>query len=114
MRSPKQGLDQIGLYDDGAILDTLTVSHIAGVFPSVFIPKWGRGAEIKQFWSGVIGLTGYSVPFVGRLDTAFTSRGIQVQERASQETDECGEWIAAGFRKRVWSGPGLLELHSES
>jgi glycine/D-amino acid oxidase-like deaminating enzyme len=92
MRSSKQGIDQVGLYDDGAALDPLTVSHIAGIFPAVFRLKWGAGAELKQVWSGILGMTGDLLPFVGRIDARLTGRDVKGSEKSRH-----GEWIAAGF-----------------
>ncbi|KAH4188124.1 hypothetical protein HBH70_123240 [Parastagonospora nodorum] len=99
MRSSKQGVDQLGIYDDGAALDPLTVSHIAGIFPAVFHPKWGAGAELKNAWSGILGMTGDLVPFVGRLDGRLTQRDVKSKDGAGRR----GEWIAAG-----WCGEGMI------
>lgn len=101
-RSLKQGIDQVGLYDDGSALESLTISHVAGVFPAIFHPKWGPGAELKQVWSGIIGFTGDLVPFVGRLSSRFTSRKLS-GGYIVEDKDTPGEWIAAGF-----SGEGMV------
>ncbi|EDU50620.1 fad dependent oxidoreductase protein [Pyrenophora tritici-repentis] len=101
MRSLKQGIDQVGLYDDGPLLEPLTAIHIAGIFPAIFHPKWGAGAELKQTWSGILGLTGDSLPLVGRVDAKLTGRDIKRRKRISN--DECGEWIVAGF-----AGEGMV------
>ncbi|KAI4683450.1 uncharacterized protein J4E88_004626 [Alternaria novae-zelandiae] len=103
VRSLKQGIDQVGRYDDGPLLDPLTAAHITGVFPAVFHPKWGAGAELKQIWSGIIGLTGDYMPFVGRLDAKLTGRDDKGSKRVLSDKDSCGEWIAAGF-----SGEGMV------
>ncbi|KAI4713718.1 hypothetical protein J4E89_001165 [Alternaria sp. Ai002NY15] len=103
VRSLKQGIDQVGRYDDGPSLDPLTAAHITGVFPAVFHPKWGAGAEVKQIWSGIIGLTGDYMPFVGRLDAKLTGRDIKARKGGASDKDSCGEWIAAGF-----SGEGMV------
>jgi glycine/D-amino acid oxidase-like deaminating enzyme len=104
MRSSKQGVDQVGLYDDGAVLDALTISHIVGILPATFYPNWGIGAEVKQLWSGILGLTGDSLPFVGRLPVTITGRDVQNTE-SSNDTNRQGEWIAAGFcgEGMVWA-----------
>jgi glycine/D-amino acid oxidase-like deaminating enzyme len=102
MRSLKQGIDQVGLYDDASSPDPLTTTHIAGIFPAIFHPKWGAGAELKQMWCGIIALTGDSLPFVGRLDAKLTGRDIT---RVPTGNNQCGEWIAAGFcgEGMVWA-----------
>ncbi|KAH7398606.1 FAD dependent oxidoreductase-domain-containing protein [Pyrenochaeta sp. MPI-SDFR-AT-0127] len=103
MRSLKQGIDQVGLYDDGVALEPLTTSHIAGIFPAIFHPKWGAGAELKQVWSGIIGLTGDSLPFVGRLDKKLTGRNARDHGSTLSSNKRYGEWVAAGF-----SGEGMV------
>jgi glycine/D-amino acid oxidase-like deaminating enzyme len=102
-RSLKQGIDQVGLYDDGSSPDPLTTTHIAGIFPGIFHPKWGAGAELKQLWSGIIGLTGDSLPLVGRLNTKLTGRDTQERKRMLDGKDQYGEWIVAGF-----AGEGMV------
>lgn len=97
MRSLKQGVDQVGLYDDGAALEPLTVAHIAGVLPAIFHPRWGAGGGLKQVWSGIIGLTGDSLPFVGRLSADLTDRDAEKQGGALDGIGQSGEWVAAGF-----------------
>jgi glycine/D-amino acid oxidase-like deaminating enzyme len=116
MRSSKQGVDQLGIYDDGAALDPLTVSHIAGILPAVFHPRWGEGAELKNVWSGIIGMTGDSVPLVGKLDSKWTQRNVKTKDGANAH----GEWIAAGFcgEGMVWAwlcgtGLGIMIAGSE-
>ncbi|PSN65974.1 DAO-domain-containing protein [Corynespora cassiicola Philippines] len=97
MRSLKQGVDQAGLYDDGTKLDPLSVAHIAGIFPSIFSPNWGPGSHVKDVWTGILGMTGDSLPLVGRLDERLTGRKIK------DTTSRHGEWIAAGY-----SGEGMV------
>ena len=103
MRSLKQGVDQVGLYDDGSALEPLTVSHISGIFPAIFHPKWGMDGALKQAWSGIIGLTGDSLPFVGRLEKKLTGRNLLTQDISSESKGQCGEWVAAGF-----AGEGMI------
>jgi glycine/D-amino acid oxidase-like deaminating enzyme len=102
-RSLKQGIDQVGLYDDGSFPDPLTTTHIAGIFPAVFNPKWGAGAELKQLWTGILGLTGDSMPLVGRLNTKLTGRDTMERKRTLKGNNQHGEWIVAGF-----SGEGMV------
>ncbi|KAM0274243.1 hypothetical protein ACHAQH_008041 [Verticillium albo-atrum] len=100
-RSLKQGVDQVGLYDDGAPIDALTMSHISGIFPAIFSPNWGTGASVEQAWSGILGMTGDFLPFVGRLDESFTGRtaaGAKVNG-----VPAAGEWVSAGF-----AGEGMV------
>jgi len=102
-RSPRQGIDQVGLYDDGSLLEPLTATHIAGIFPAIFHPKWGAGAELKQVWPGIIGLTGDFLPLVGRLNTRLTGRDTKEHSRELDDCTQWGEWVVAGF-----SGEGMV------
>jgi glycine/D-amino acid oxidase-like deaminating enzyme len=104
-RSLKQGIDQVGFYDDASLPDPLTATHIAGIFPAIFHPKWGAGAELKQTWCGIIDLTGDSLPLVGRLDAKLTGRDTKRCTGISAGNEESGEWIVAGFNGEgmVWA-----------
>ena len=105
MRSLKQGVDQIGLWDDNKPLDALTITHIMGVLPAMFYPKWGTGSEIKQLWTGILGITGDLLPLVGRLDEKLTGRNVRhhPESETTQVKGKTGEWVAAGF-----SGDGMI------
>lgn len=103
MRSLKQGVDQLGLYDDSGRLDPLTVTHIAGIFPAIFHPNWGPGSELKQTWSGILGLTGDLIPLVGRLDKQLTGRDVGNHGSGTDGSARGQEWVAAGF-----SGEGMI------
>jgi glycine/D-amino acid oxidase-like deaminating enzyme len=110
-------MDQVGVYDDSDRPDALTTTHLFGIFPAIFAPNWGRGAELRQLWSGIIGMTGDLVPFVGRLGEGMTKRSVAGRTRGSRVAgpsssssdgradalQEPGEWIAAGY-----SGEGMV------
>ena len=102
-RSLKQGIDQVGQYDDGAVPDTLTVAHLSGIFPAVFRPAWGKGADVEQAWSGILGITGDFLPFVGPLDEQLTGRKVSDRSKDCESGRAPGEWILAGF-----SGEGMV------
>ncbi|RMZ70325.1 fad dependent oxidoreductase [Pyrenophora seminiperda CCB06] len=107
-RSLKQGIDQVGLYDDGNSPDPLTTTHVTGLFPAIFHPQWGAGAELKQLWTGILGMTGDSLPLVGRLTMKLTGRDIRERKpmpsgSTPKDGAGCGEWIVAGF-----SGEGMV------
>lgn len=104
-RSLKQGVDQVGVYDDGSRLDPLTASHIMGIFPAIFSPNWGTRSEVKQAWSGILGMTGDLLPLVGRLDEAWTQRKPATKNPGLPKHKVPGEWIAAGFcgEGMVWA-----------
>lgn len=102
-RSMKQGLDQMGVWDDSK-LDALTATHLNGILPTVFSPHWGADApegRLKQMWSGTICFTADSLPFVGRLDPRLTGRPAITS--SSKKHPEPGEWISAGYH-----GDGMI------
>ena len=103
VRSSKQGIDMIGQSDDGTSLDGLMLAHLGGIFPAVFSPNWGGGAELRQAWSGTLGFTGDLIPFVGKLGKSLTGRTPPDAVVAGPGGKESGEWIAAGF-----SGEGMV------
>lgn len=85
-RSKDEGLDQIGVWDDGR-MDAFPLMHLRGSMATIFEPKWGVGGELKGAWTGIMGFTGDMLPFVGRLPLA------------------SGQWLAAGFNGEgmVWA-----------
>ncbi|KAK0653383.1 hypothetical protein DIS24_g6135 [Lasiodiplodia hormozganensis] len=105
-RSIKQGLDQMGVWDDSK-LDALTATHLNGILPTVFSPQhWGADApagRLKQMWSGTICFTADSVPFVGRVDPRLTGRKVKPAAVQSEQQPQPGEWIAAGYH-----GDGMI------
>jgi glycine/D-amino acid oxidase-like deaminating enzyme len=95
-RSKKNGLDQIGVWDDSRT-EAFTSAHLAGLLPIIFLPNnkprqpEGQSRLLQQHWSGIIALTADSLPFVGELDARWCRRG---SGRAAQGA---AEWIAAGY-----------------
>ncbi|KAF5024250.1 hypothetical protein F66182_3682 [Fusarium sp. NRRL 66182] len=87
-RSREQGLDQIGIWDDGQT-HALPLMHVRGVMPTMFEPQWGEGSKLVKAWTGIIGFTGDLMPFVGNVSGSEGS----------------GEWVAAGFNGEgmVWA-----------
>lgn len=101
-RSKNNGIDQMGNWDDSRI-DTFTSAHLAGILPVVFSrEKQQRETEkqsryLQQHWSGIISLTGDSLPFVGKLDPRISARD------PATAPDESSEWISAGY-----NGEGMV------
>ena len=97
-RSKNNGLDQIGIWDDSR-RDVFTSAYLAGILPIIFSQeKPSRQDEtnsryLQQHWSGIISLTGDSLPFVGKLDSC-------VRE---DTPGDASEWIAAGY-----NGEGMV------
>lgn len=100
-RSSKHGTDMLGVADDGAPLDGLTLAHVAGVFPAVFAPNWGVGGGLKEAWSGILDFTGDLLPLVGKLDAKTTGRAVKNKQGSDGKPG--AEWVAAGF-----SGEGMV------
>lgn len=94
IRSKDQGMDQIGVWDDSR-RDAFPTMHLWGSMGAVFQPNWGSGGEVKKAWTGILGFTGDTMPFVGRLpETKRLGAG-----------SGSGQWIAAGFNGEgmVWT-----------
>ncbi|KAK5997708.1 putative oxidoreductase OrdL-like protein [Cladobotryum mycophilum] len=65
-KSKDDGLDQIGTADDGRT-DAESLMHLRGSMATLHEPNWGAGGELKKAWSGIMGMTGDMLPFVGPL-----------------------------------------------
>ncbi|KAH6896581.1 FAD dependent oxidoreductase-domain-containing protein [Thelonectria olida] len=87
------GLDQLGRWDDSRV-NSLPGIHIRGVMPMVFEPNWGEGGLVRKAWTGILGMTGDFLPFVGRLP------GCPEPQAGKGST---GHWMAAGF-----NGEGMV------
>ncbi|KAK6002944.1 hypothetical protein QM012_000789 [Aureobasidium pullulans] len=101
-RSKNNAIDQIGIWDDSRT-DAITSAHLAGILPVVFSHKEKEGEKgnrsryLQQHWSGIISLTGDSLPFVGKLDPRITARG------SGKSSKNSSEWISAGY-----NGEGMV------
>ncbi|KAH0496166.1 hypothetical protein TgHK011_003544 [Trichoderma gracile] len=63
-RSKEDGLDQIGVWDDGRV-DAFPLMHLRGSMATIFEPRWGAEGKLEGAWSGIMGFTGDTLPFVG-------------------------------------------------
>ncbi|KAM4060998.1 putative fad dependent oxidoreductase protein [Hirsutella rhossiliensis] len=99
-RSKDQGLDQLGVWDDGR-LDALPLMHLRGSMQTVFEPRWGDGGGLVKAWTGIMGFTGDTLPLVGRLP----EDDAPPAGRARRGESRPGQWIAAGFNGEgmVWA-----------
>ncbi|OTA88604.1 hypothetical protein M434DRAFT_34766 [Hypoxylon sp. CO27-5] len=84
---------------DDSRLEPLQLAHLHGILPALF--AFYRAEELdgwrtKRMWSGVMGMTGDLLPFVGRLDTSLTYRSPGVYYDNLQ-TVQPSEWISAGY-----------------
>ncbi|KAF9562908.1 FAD dependent oxidoreductase [Agrocybe pediades] len=73
--------------------------------------EWGKG-RAKAFWTGIIGISADSVPWVGRVPSSVsgrqepkssTSETMLSSETKAYPTASPGEWISAGY-----SGEGMV------
>ena len=96
-RSQNQGLEAVGNWDDSVKGDALTNMVLGGCMETVF-EGWGRGGGIVSSWTGILGMTGDQMPFVGRL-------GVEGQSdhTSADGTGAPGQWISAGY-----SGEGMV------
>ncbi|KAL6877750.1 DAO domain-containing protein [Trichoderma longibrachiatum] len=60
-RSKEEGLDQIGVWDDGRV-DAFPLMHLRGSMATIFEPRWGAGGKLEGAWSGIMGFTGDTLP----------------------------------------------------
>ncbi|RFU80408.1 hypothetical protein TARUN_1797 [Trichoderma arundinaceum] len=102
-RSKDEGLDQIGIWDDGK-MDTFPLMHLRGSMATIFEPKWGAGGELKGAWSGIMGFTGDTLPFVGSLPPGTGMPGGSRKSQGGLEGGS-GQWLAVGFNGEgmVWA-----------
>ncbi|OAA55771.1 FAD dependent oxidoreductase [Niveomyces insectorum RCEF 264] len=119
-RSANQGLDQFAVYDD-TDLDLLTATHLHGMLPATFAPFWGpddgaggsleRGqGHVESMWTGIVAVTGDTLPLVGRLDDPLTERPPPTSSSSSarrhrrvRPLEDSGEWISASY-----AGDGMV------
>ena len=101
-RSKEQGLDQVGVWDDGR-MDPLVGMHIRGAMESVFEPRWD--ARVIKAWTGILGFTGDLMPLVGRLPSTSSKSSRSSEAEKPTGLEGSGQWIAAGFNGEgmVWA-----------
>lgn len=92
-----------GVWDDSQT-GAAALESISKAFPRIFDdPKLDDvSQEHTQSWSGVVGITGDILPFVGRLNVLQTNRTSEPQSELIRSS---GEYIAAGFSSggTIWS-----------
>jgi glycine/D-amino acid oxidase-like deaminating enzyme len=98
MRSQKQGVDQWGNWDDETV-EALTTMAVTGSMPTAF-KDWGPGGSVVSAWSGIIGMTGDLMPFVGRIEAEKEQKGSSLR---GEGTTAPGQWVSAGY-----SGEGMV------
>lgn len=101
-RSKDEGLDQIGVWDDGRT-DAFPLMHLRGSMATIFEPRWGVGGQLKAAWTGIMGFTGDMLPFVGGLPAGLDAARKTAARGGFQ--DAAGQWMAAGFNGEgmVWA-----------
>ncbi|KAF9814801.1 hypothetical protein IEO21_04909 [Rhodonia placenta] len=121
-QSCDNNLPDIGITDDSTF-SFASASHLAGALPLYFganhwggeaVPAgeqdahWGTG-RTKAQWSGILGISTDSLPWVGRLPAIVAGRvpppavPSAVSEKGAGGLAPSGEWIAAGY-----SGEGMV------
>ncbi|KAF6822588.1 inositol hexaphosphate kinase kcs1 [Colletotrichum musicola] len=102
VRSLGQGVDMVGVYDDGDT-EAMTIAHVAGVMESVFGERWD--GSVSRVWSGILCFTGDMAPFVGRVPEGISGRKRSAAKgKTAKEVEEegwegaaAGEWMSAGY-----------------
>lgn len=132
VQAGEDGLGEIGITDD-SVANSGVVAHLSGALPFLFGERnWGSEVKpdedevedgkwldgrTKAFWSGIIGISADSLPWVGRIPDRLTERPLPLMQtpilqQEDEKTDEKqkakvkltapGEWVAAGY-----SGEGM-------
>ncbi|SPO03542.1 related to FAD dependent oxidoreductase [Cephalotrichum gorgonifer] len=108
-RSPSGGADAIDVSADNDV-EPFTARYLEGALRDLFAPKWGEGGGVELTWSGIIGVTPDSLPFVGRLGASATARVVPSSVTgtgAGRSVGKAGsgpaEWISAGY-----NGEGMV------
>ena len=112
-RSRAQGLDQVGVWDDGRV-DALPAMHLRGCVAAVYGEGGPGGGRVKKAWTGILGVTGDTMPLVGRIPAALVGSGgdkTRTKRTAAKDKQQDaaapppGQWIAAGFNGEgmVWA-----------
>ncbi|KAG8709947.1 hypothetical protein FRC11_005022, partial [Ceratobasidium sp. 423] len=108
-QSPQQGVAEIGISTDESY-DPTGAAHICGALSVVFKdPKHQPTANdanaenrVKSIWSGSLGISADSLPWVGRLPARLTGRSAPPANEHSKIASP-GEWVSAGY-----SGEGMV------
>ncbi|KAJ6258637.1 hypothetical protein Dda_6685 [Drechslerella dactyloides] len=105
------GMDLIGRSDDTK-LNYMAAGHLSGLLPFVFgsgtadgpTRAWD-GVAIKNMWTGLIGMSADTMPWVGKVPSTMTTRGQPAQQSVDVEGGavKTGEWCSVGF-----SGEGMV------
>lgn len=112
-QSAQNGLDEVGVADDSTV-NYEVGAHLAGALPLLFGPAaWGGDdaaagtgvSHVDDMWTGIMGFTADSLPFVGRLDASITGRPVPraAAAAAGNRGPAPAEWIAAGY-----NGEGMV------
>lgn len=102
-RSKDEGFDQVGVWDDSRE-DAFPLMHIRGCMGSIFEPRWGEGGGVVKSWTGILGVTGDFMPFVGRVPAKYAGKGF-TSGSGGGGLAATGQWVAAGFcgEGMVWA-----------
>ncbi|CAE6475264.1 unnamed protein product [Rhizoctonia solani] len=108
-QSTQQGMAEIGVSTDGSY-DPAGAAHICGALSVLFkdpkhqLTTSDTNAEnrVKSIWSGSLGISADSIPWVGRLPSRLTGRSVPPANEYSKVASP-GEWVSAGY-----SGEGMV------
>ncbi|KAG8742949.1 hypothetical protein FRC10_000737 [Ceratobasidium sp. 414] len=104
-QSPQQGMAEVGISTDDAY-DPTAAAHLCGTLSVLFKPQENMDSDvmndIKSIWAGSIGTSADRMPWVGRLPTRMTGRGVP-PPREGSKIAQPGEWVSAGY-----SGEGMV------
>ena len=115
------GLEELGVTDD-SVLNPEAAEHLKTALGKAFDPPVGVGAEkkgefvVKSMWTGIMGFSMDSLPFVGKLPESMTKRTVFYEEgkqieipivskhiKGNKRGMKGAEWISAAY-----SGEGMV------
>ncbi|KAG9083984.1 hypothetical protein FRC06_004288 [Ceratobasidium sp. 370] len=104
-QSPQQGMAEVGVNTDEAY-DPTAAAHLCGALSVLFKSSESEDSNVanhvKSIWAGSIGISADGMPWVGRLPTRITGRGVPPPLEGSKIAQP-GEWVSAGY-----SGEGMV------
>ncbi|KAG9119215.1 hypothetical protein FRC07_005847 [Ceratobasidium sp. 392] len=104
-QSPKEGMGEVGISTDDSY-DPAAAAHLCGALSVLFKAPGHVDPSItnnvQSIWGGSIGVSADWLPWVGRLPTQMTGRGVPPPQKDSKIAQP-GEWVSAGY-----SGEGMV------
>lgn len=102
------GVEELGVSHDSDLNPDIT-DHLSSALSEAFTSAEGEDFEIKSMWTGNMGFSTDSMPWVGRLPESVAQRECKLESNAELSNGvsvgdiKSGEWISAGY-----TGEGMV------